>query len=153
VFLIAGCVVFVLVDRESSVWFVTVGATIVGIGMGACNTTFVVACQTEIGWSDRGGAVSSNIFMRTIGMAVGAGIGGALVNFSLSHLPPEMSEVVRKILDPVLRNTLPSASVAEVAGAVGSALHDVYLFSVIGGAAALLCALLLPARLRLKPKT
>jgi MFS family permease len=152
-FLLAGCVTFVMVDRESSVWFVTTGAILVGLGMGACNTTFVVACQTEIGWNDRGGAVSSNIFMRTIGLAVGAGVGGALVNFSLSHLPPEMSETVRKILDPVLRNTLPSASVAEVADAVGSALHDVYLFSVIGGAAALLCALLLPSRLRLKPKT
>jgi len=151
-FLIAGCVVFVLVDRESSVWFVTAGASLVGLGMGACNTTFIVACQTEIGWSDRGGAVSSNIFMRTIGMAVGAGVGGALVNSSLSHLPAAMNDMVRQILDPVLRGTLPSAAVAEVADAVGSALHDVYLFSVVGGIAALACALLLPARLRLKPK-
>jgi hypothetical protein len=32
-------------------------------------------------------------------------------------------------------------------------LHDVYLFSVLGGVAALVCALMLPARLRLEKKS
>ena len=153
VMLIFGCIIFVMADRSSSVWWVTAGATFVGIGMGICNTTFVVACQTEIGWGDRGGAVSSNIFMRTIGMAIGAGVGGALVNFSLSHLAPGMGDTVRKILDPALRNTLASSAVAEVSDAIGSALHDVYLFSVFGGVAALICAFALPARLRLEKKS
>jgi EmrB/QacA subfamily drug resistance transporter len=151
-FLIAGCIVFVLADRGSSVWWVTSGATLVGLGMGACNTTFIVACQNGIGWSDRGGAVSGNIFMRTIGMAIGAGVGGALVNYSLAHLAPGMGDTVRKILDPVLRNTLASSAVAEVADAIGAALHDVYLFSVLAAVAAFACAFLLPAHLRLKPK-
>jgi hypothetical protein len=97
--------------------------------------------------------VSSNIFMRTIGMAIGAGVGGALVNFSLSHLAPGMGDTVRKILDPVLRNTLASSDVAGVSEAIGSALHDVYLFSVFGGVAALVCALMLPSRLRLEKKS
>ncbi len=152
VFLIVGCIVFAMADRSSSVWWVTAGACLVGIGMGACNTTFVVACQTEIGWGDRGGAVSSNIFMRTIGMAVGAGVGGALVNFSLAHLAPGMGDTVRTILDPVLRNTLAPNAVAEVADAIGLALHHVYLFSLIAAIAALACAFVLPARLRLKLK-
>ena len=152
VFLIAGCIVFVLADRGSSVWWVTTGACLVGLGMGAANTTFLVACQTEISGGDRGGAVSGNIFMRTIGMAVGAGVGGALVNYSLAHLAPGMGDTVRKILDPVVRNTLSASAVAEVADAIAAALHYVYLFSVVAAVAAFACAFLLPAHLRLKPK-
>ena len=152
VFLIIGCVVFVIIDGNSSVWFVTAGACLVGLGMGACNTTFVVACQTEIGWGDRGGAVSSNIFMRTIGMAVGAGVGGALVNFSLAHMAPGMAETVRQILEPKIRGTLAADAVAEVSSAIAGALHHVYLFSIFAAVAALACAFMLPARLRLKPK-
>jgi len=151
--LIVGCIVFVLADRDSSVWWVTAGACLVGLGMGACNTTFTVACQTEIGWHDRGGAVSGNIFMRTIGMAVGAGIGGALVNLSLAHLPAEQAETVRKILDPVLRGTLPASAVADVAGAIAFALHDVYVASLAAALAALLLAFALPTHLRLRPAT
>ena len=103
-------------------------------------------------WGDRGGAVSSNIFMRTIGMAVGAGVGGALVNFSLAHMAPGMAETVRQILEPKIRGTLAANAVAEVASAIAGALHHVYLFSILAAVATVVCAFMLPARLRLKPK-
>ncbi len=112
--LLVGCIVLAAMDDTSGIAWVTVGAVIVGIGMGLCNTTFVLACQSEVSWQDRGGAVSTNIFMRTIGMAVGAGICGALVNFALSRLAPGALAAVQQLLDPVARTKIDAAQLKEV---------------------------------------
>jgi EmrB/QacA subfamily drug resistance transporter len=148
--LFAGSVMLAVADRHSDAWWLGCAASIVGIGMGICNTAFLVACQTEIGWGDRGGAVSSNIFLRTIGMALGAGIGGAVVNFTLARLAPGAGDVVRQSLDPVLRRTLGADAVTSVSEAMAVALHDVYVAAAVFSVAALLCALALPPRLQLK---
>jgi len=149
--LIAGSAMLALADRGSDAWWLGTAASVVGVGMGICNTAFLVACQTEVGWGDRGGAVSNNIFMRTIGMALGAGIGGAVVNFGLAALAPGAREVVRQILDPAMREALGAQTVAAVSEAMAAALHNVYLAAAVFSLAALGCAFWLPARLRLKP--
>jgi EmrB/QacA subfamily drug resistance transporter len=148
--LFAGSVMLAAADRHSDVWWLGTAASVVGIGMGICNTAFLVACQTEVGWGDRGGAVSSNIFLRTIGMALGAGIGGAVVNFTLARLAPGAGDIVRQSLDPALRRTLGADAVTSVSEAMAVALHDVYLAAAVFSVAALLCALALPPRLQLK---
>jgi EmrB/QacA subfamily drug resistance transporter len=148
--LFAGSVMLAMADRHSDAWWLGSAASVVGLGMGICNTAFLVACQTEMGWGDRGGAVSNNIFMRTIGMALGAGIGGAVVNFALARLAPGAGDVVRQSLDSELRKALNADVVAEVSGAMAVALHDVYLAAAVFAVAGLICALALPARLHLK---
>jgi EmrB/QacA subfamily drug resistance transporter len=148
--LFAGSVMLALADRQSDAWWLGTAASVVGIGMGICNTSFLVACQTEIGWGERGGAVSSNIFLRTIGMALGAGIGGAVVNFTLARLAPGAGDIVRQSLDPILRQALAANAVTSVSEAMAAALHDVYVMSAVFAVAALICSFALPARLHLK---
>ncbi len=98
--LIAGALSMAM---STDVWSVSGGAIVVGIGMGICNTTFIVTCQAEVGWENRGGAVSSNLFLRSIGMAIGAGIGGAVINFAVARVAPVESEVMRQLLTPATR--------------------------------------------------
>jgi hypothetical protein len=149
VLLLIGCIVLTAMDDTAGIWWVTCGAVTIGVGMGLCNTTFVLACQSEVGWSDRGGAVSTNIFMRVLGMAVGAGICGALVNFGLSRLAPGAVTAVQQLLDPVVRAKVDPAQLKEVAGAIGLALRYVYIAASLFAVGALACALSLPRTLRL----
>jgi EmrB/QacA subfamily drug resistance transporter len=148
--LTVGCMMLAIMDRMSGIAWVLVGAATVGVGMGLCNTTFVLACQSEVGWGDRGGAVSANIFMRMVGMAVGAGIGGALVNFWLARLAPGALDAVRQILDPVARMALSEGALIEVSDAIGFALRYVYIVGVGFAVGAVICALSLPRALRLQ---
>jgi len=150
--LFAGAAMLALADRASDVWWLGTAASVMGLGMGICNTSFLVACQAEVGWGDRGGAVSSNIFLRTIGMAVAAGIGGAVVNFTLTRLAPGAGDVVRQILDPKLRRTLSADALGPVSDTMAAALHDVYIVAAIFAVAALVCSMALPAHLRLKAR-
>ena len=52
----------------------------------ACNTAFLVSIQASVGWSERGVATGSNMFMRMIGQSFGAALGGADPQFR--RLPP-----------------------------------------------------------------
>ena len=135
---------------STTMYSVTSGAIVVGIGMGLCNTTFIVACQAEIGWENRGAAVSSNLFLRSVGMAIGAGIGGAVINFAIARAAPGAGDAVRQLLTPATRAQLPDAVIAELADAIGRALQDVYLTSAVAAALALAFGLALPAALSLR---
>jgi len=147
VLLIAGAL---LMAMSTTMYSVTSGAIVVGIGMGLCNTTFIVACQAEIGWENRGAAVSSNLFLRSVGMAIGAGIGGAVINFAIARAAPGAGDAVRQLLTPATRAQLPDAVIAELADAIGRALQDVYLTSAVAAALALAFGLALPAALSLR---
>ena len=61
------------------------GAFLVGVGMGFCNTTYLVSVQGAARWRERGAATSSNMFMRIVGQATGAALFGALVNAGVAH--------------------------------------------------------------------
>ncbi|HEY4773377.1 MAG TPA: MDR family MFS transporter [Xanthobacteraceae bacterium] len=147
--LIVGCAILVLADRSSGLSWVASGATIVGLGMGLCNTTFLVACQSEVGWGDRGGAVSSNIFLRSIGMSLGAALGGALVNFSIARHAPGAGDAVRQILTPETRAGLDMQVLTQVSEAIAQGLNQVYVVAGALAAGALISALCLPAGLSL----
>ncbi|MGZ5803424.1 MAG: MFS transporter [Xanthobacteraceae bacterium] len=146
--LMAGCIALASMDQTAGIVWVSSGACLVGLGMGLCNTTFVLACQSEVGWGDRGGVVSANIFLRTIGMAIGAGIGGALVNFWLARLTPGALDAVRQLLDPLARAALIPGTLAEVSGAIAFALRFVYVAGIVFAGGALICAFSLPRTLR-----
>jgi EmrB/QacA subfamily drug resistance transporter len=149
VLLLIGCGVLAAMNETSGIVWVTGGATLVGLGMGLCNTTYILVCQSEVAWNDRGGVVSANIFLRMIGMAIGAGVGGALVNFWLARLTPGALDTVRQLLDPVLRGALAPGALAEMSGAIAYALRYVYIAGFVFAAGALICAFSLPRGLRL----
>jgi MFS family permease len=136
--LLAGAL---LMAMSSSIWALTGGAIVVGIGMGLSNTTFIVACQADVGSDNRGGAVSSNIFLRSIGMAIGAGIGGAVINFAIARVAPTAGDAMRQLLTQATRILLDEAVAAQLVDAIARALRDVYLTAAIAAALALFFSL------------
>jgi EmrB/QacA subfamily drug resistance transporter len=61
------------------------GSFLVGVGLGLLNTTFIVAIQTSVPWTQRGVATASNMLMRILGNALGAALFGGLLNFQMSR--------------------------------------------------------------------
>ncbi len=143
--LIAGCGLLIALDQSNSLVFVNSGGTLIGIGMGFCNTTFLVAVQTSVGWSERGAATSSVLFMRTIGQALGAGIAGAILNFSLARTVPSAGETLNQLLEPARRASLDPQTIDQLSHAIADALHQVYVIAGVLGALTLALVVLLPA--------
>lgn len=81
--LLAGSLVLFAMTPQSGVLWAAAGALLVGLGMGSCNTTYLVSVQAAVDWHDRGAATSSNMFMRIVGQSVGAALFGAMVNIGL----------------------------------------------------------------------
>jgi EmrB/QacA subfamily drug resistance transporter len=127
--LIAGTAILIALKEGDPLLLVNFGGLLIGIGMGFCNTTFLVSVQASVGWNERGIATSSMLFMRTIGQALGAGIAGAILNFSLTREAPGAEDTLNQLLKPGLRSTLPPDTVAGLAHAIASSLHDVYVIA------------------------
>ncbi len=143
--LIAGSLILIGLEEDASLLWVNIGSALIGIGMGFCNTTFLVSVQASVGWAERGIATSSMLFMRTIGQSLGAGVAGAILNFSLSRTAPQAGDTLNQLLEPSLRATLDPATIAQLSHAIASSLHDVYV--IAGALAAITLALiaLMPA--------
>jgi predicted MFS family arabinose efflux permease len=91
--LAVGSAVLVIMTPHSSALWAAAGALLVGIGMGACNTTYLVSVQGAAALRERGAATASNMFMRIVGQATGAALFGALVNAGVAHWAPDVGNV------------------------------------------------------------
>ncbi|HEX5869456.1 MAG TPA: MDR family MFS transporter, partial [Longimicrobium sp.] len=60
------------------------GSFMLGVGLGLSNTTFIVAIQTSVSWTQRGVATASNMLMRILGSALGAAVFGGVLNLMMS---------------------------------------------------------------------
>jgi MFS family permease len=122
-------------------------AAVLGLGMGFSNTTFVVAVQTSVGWSERGAATSANMFLRTVGQSVGTAIFGAVFNFVVGGRIAGAEDEVNRVLDPATRATLGAAETARLSDAIGAAMHNVYLMAGVLTIVLLFLAFRIPAGL------
>jgi len=145
--LVAGSLVLVTLEPGSALSWAATGSFVIGIGMGFCNTAFVVAIQASVGWTERGVATSSYMFMRIVGQSVGAAVFGAVLNFGLSRYAPEGGDLVNGLLDPGLRHGLGSAELAHLSQAIASSLHLVYIIAGFAALITLALAFALPASL------
>lgn len=127
VFLIAGSALLIGLRPPHGPFWAALAGMLVGMGMGCCNTTFLVSVQTSVGQSERGAATAANIFMRNIGQSIGAALFGAVLNYGVFRQIAEGGAAINRLLDPVERQSLGSAEVARLAAAVAGALHNVYL--------------------------
>jgi len=84
-----GSAVLVTMTATSGPAWAAAGAFLVGIGMGCCNTTYLVSVQGAAVIRERGAATASNMFMRIVGQATGAALFGALVNAVVMHHAPD----------------------------------------------------------------
>ena len=145
--LVAGSLVLVTLDPAGSLLRPCFGAFLLGVGMGFCNTAFIVSIQASVGWSERGMATSATMFMRIVGQSVGAAVFGAILNFGISHRLPGAADAVNRLLAPASRHSLGAAEIARLSEAIAAALHNVYLVSGLVAVVSLALALALPARL------
>jgi EmrB/QacA subfamily drug resistance transporter len=145
--LIAGTALLIALDRESTFWWLLPAALLVGLGMGFCNQTFLLSVQGSVGWDKRGAATSSFLFLRTIGQALGAALGGAILNFGVAHHVPEAGDVMGGLFDPARRASLGADMVARLSDAIAASLHYVYVIAGSLAVLTLIVTMLLPARL------
>ena len=137
----------ILLTPASGLFWAGGGAFILGVGMGFCNTAFIVSTQASVGWSDRGMATSSTMFMRIVGQSVGAAVFGAILNFGVYRLLPNAGDAVNRLMSPAARQSLAASEIARLTEAVGSSLHVVYVIAGLVALISLILALALPARL------
>jgi EmrB/QacA subfamily drug resistance transporter len=145
--LIIGCAVLIALTPERGVIWASAGSLLIGIGMGLCNTTFIVSIQAAVPWHQRGAATSSCMFLRFAGQSVGAAAFGAVLNLTMLRDAPEAVGMVDRLLDPAQRGSLAAAELARLTDVVALALHNTYLLAGMLSVVALGLALMLPARL------
>jgi EmrB/QacA subfamily drug resistance transporter len=78
--IVVGTALLLLLGRDSSVYQVAVTCLIVGVGMGLTVSPTLIAAQSSVGWTDRGVVTANNLFLRSLGSAVGVAVFGALAN-------------------------------------------------------------------------
>jgi EmrB/QacA subfamily drug resistance transporter len=145
--LIVGSAVLIALTPERGVIWASAGSLLIGVGMGLCNTTFIVSIQAAVPWHQRGAATSSCMFLRFAGQSVGAAAFGAVLNLTMLREAPEAVGMVDRLLDPAQRGGLPAAEIARLVDVVALALHNTYLLAGLLSVVALGLALMLPARL------
>jgi EmrB/QacA subfamily drug resistance transporter len=129
--LIAGSLVLLMLDPGAGVLWPVLGSLLIGNGMGFCNTTFIVAIQGTVAWRERGVATGSQMFMRMIGMSVGAALFGAIVNFGVHQHLPGTGDTVNRLLRPEVRETLGAEQIAHLADAIALAAQDAFAVAAI----------------------
>ena len=145
--LMTGTGLLIALDRNSPFLWLVPAALLIGLGMGFCNQTFLLAVQGSVGWNERGVATSSFLFLRTIGQALGAALGGAILNFGVARHAPQASDVMGGLFDPARRASLGADTVARLSEAIAGALHQVYVIAGTLAVLTLIATMLLPARL------
>jgi EmrB/QacA subfamily drug resistance transporter len=145
--LVAGSWVLITLEPASGVLWAGFGAFILGVGMGFCNTAFIVSIQASVDWNRRGMATSATMFMRIVGQSVGAAVFGAILNIGIYSQLPDAGDAVNRLMSPVARQSLGANEIARLTEAVGASLHVVYIIAGLVAVVSLILALALPAKL------
>jgi MFS family permease len=145
--LLAGSAVLITLTPERGVVWASAGSLLIGIGMGLCNTTFIVSIQAAVPWHQRGAATSSCMFLRFVGQSLGAASFGAVLNFTLLREGPDAEHMVNRLLDPAQRGNLPVTERMHLTELIASGIHNTYVLAGVLSVVALVLALMLPARL------
>jgi EmrB/QacA subfamily drug resistance transporter len=142
-----GAAMLTQLQPTSPVIWPAAASLVMGIGMGACNTAFLVSIQASVGWSERGVATGSNMFMRVFGQSFGAALGGAILNFGVFSRVPDAADAVNRLLEPALRRGLGAGEITRLTDAVAASLHEVYWIATLTAVITFLIAASFPARL------
>lgn len=114
----SGGVLMVLLNGDSSIWFVALTCFVIGLGMGLVASPTLVAAQSSVDWSSRGVVTGTSMFARSMGSAVGIAVFGAIANAAIgtqvgghgatsNGVPPE-------VLEPALHQVFVAAAVVAV---------------------------------------
>jgi EmrB/QacA subfamily drug resistance transporter len=158
VFVIGGCLLFAtFVGENSGLWRVALASFVTGVGLGFASISVLVAVQSVVGWNRRGVVTGANMFMRSIGSAIGVAIFGSLANTTLAQrfahpprslagkLPNSVNAATLTFSAHAPRNT---AVAAYTRDALYAATHRIFWALVLAAVLGLLAQLLFPAKAR-----
>jgi hypothetical protein len=155
VFTIAGCLLFVFfVHASSGLWRVALAGFVLGFGMGFASVSTVVAIQSVVGWNRRGVVTGSNMFIRTLGSAVGIAVFGSIANSTLAdrfrHPPAALAGQLPRAVDAAsisfTHRHQSAAAIAYTRAALYDAVHYVFWALLAVAVLGLVAHLLLPSR-------
>src|SRR5699024_9799823 len=143
--------IFMLLPVVQHYLWAGVGSFLVGIGMGLTSTSFIVAIQTTVPWKIRGIATAMNMFMRTMGGAVGVALLGGILN-NIINLKIEVAGIedtvtvdsVDKLLDGQALANLSVQTVRVLENGLLTGLQYVYVGIGIIAILNFICIIFLP---------
>jgi EmrB/QacA subfamily drug resistance transporter len=141
--LIAGAAALIaLTPARGPLWAGT-GAVLIGLGMGFCNTTFMVSVQTSVAWARRGAATSSTMFLRFLGQSLGAAVFGAVLNASLGAREGATG-ALDHLMDASWRATVAPTALTHLIAATTTAMRHAYCLTGALAVLALILAMTYP---------
>ncbi|MGH7088183.1 MAG: MFS transporter, partial [Stellaceae bacterium] len=145
--ILVGTAISLAIEPHRGALFAAFAASTLGLGMGFCNTTFIVAVQTAVGRGERGAITAANLFMRTIGQSLGAALFGFVLSFGINRRVPGTGDAVNQLLQPGMRTSLPPALEERLRDAFAGAMHEAYLAMGLFALAILIFSVSIPSGL------
>lgn len=145
--LAAGCAMLTILSPADGPFWAAAASFVMGVGMGFCNTVFIVSIQASVPWRQRGAATSSSMFLRFVGQAAGAAGCGAVLNATMLGLDPAAPHAVDRLMDAAVRAAMPTSEVTHLTEVMAASLHNAYLLALVFSLITLVVAAQLPAKL------
>ncbi|MEW2473144.1 MDR family MFS transporter [Micromonospora gifhornensis] len=161
--LLVGMLLFTRLRVETSLWVAFGFMVVIGVGLGLCMQSLVLAVQNAVSMRDLGAGTSSATFFRSLGGSFGVAILGAVLSWRLTaeladRLPGAIAQLTPEeqaaagatggagvsINDPAAILALPAPVRAAVQTAFVESLHLVFLTTGLIAIVALLVTLALP---------
>ncbi|MGI5525114.1 MDR family MFS transporter [Micromonospora sp. CA-259024] len=161
--LVVGMLLFTQLHVGTSLWVAFGFMVVIGVGLGLCMQSLVLAVQNAVSVRDLGAGTSSATFFRSLGGSFGVAILGTLLSSRLNsqladrlpgaiaQLPPEQQAAVAasggtniSINDPATIMALPGAVRAAIQAAFVESLHLVFLTAGLVAILAVLVTVALP---------
>ncbi|MFI5835547.1 MDR family MFS transporter [Micromonospora sp. NPDC051300] len=161
--LVAGMLLFRQLQVTTSLWLAFGYMVVIGVGLGLCMQSLILAVQNAVDVRDLGAGTSSATFFRSLGGSFGVAILGAVLSTRLSsaladrlpgalaQLPPQQRAAVAaggteniSINDPATILALPGPVRAAIQSSFVEALHLVFLTTGLVAVLAVLVTLLMP---------
>ncbi|MGC4762004.1 MDR family MFS transporter [Micromonospora sp. DT46] len=161
--LLVGMLLFTRLEVDTSLWVAFGYMVVIGVGLGLCMQSLILAVQNSVSMRDLGAGTSSATFFRSLGGSFGVAILGAVLSSRLTSeladrlpgaiavLPPEQQAAVAasggadvSVNDPETILALPAPVRAAVQAAFVESLHLVFLTTGLIAIVAVLVTLALP---------
>jgi hypothetical protein len=163
VVLLIGMLLFTRLQVGTSLWVAFGFMVVIGVGLGLCMQSLILAVQNAVSVRDLGAGTSSATFFRSLGGSFGVAILGTVLSSRLNselagrlpgaiaQLPPQQQAAVQasgganiSINDPATIMALPGPVRAAIQGSFVESLHLVFLTAGLVAIVAVLVTLALP---------
>ena len=162
--LVAGVFLFTRLHVHTPLWVAFCYMVVIGVGLGLCMQSLVLAVQNSVEVRDLGAATAAATFFRSLGGAFGVAILGAVLSgrlnseldrrlpAAIAQLPPDLARQFPtsgariSINEPARILTLPAPVRAAVQAGFVETLHTLFLVAALVGVVAIALALAMPDR-------